>query len=240
MNHRSLPLVIIQARLGSSRLPGKVMAPLGQSTLLGTLLTRLEPLHQQMTLMVATSTEGRDDCVAMVAKEMGVLVGRGSEHDVLGRIAQCVISHAGDPIVRLTADNPCVDAELVQTAVETYEAHPGSYVNTHLGGYPAGLSVEVVARDALLEADVMATAADDREHVTKWIRERPMRWPHASPRCPVDAAGLRLTVDTSEDLDRLRALDRESGGLTDESHLALLRLHQRLARFTKSDTLPPP
>lgn len=177
------------------------------------LLQRLAPLRPDVTIWVATSTHPRDDAVVALARESGAQVWRGSEHDVLSRFVDCAAAAHADIVIRLTADNPCVDAGLVREALDCWCAMPRpGYVSTHLGGYPHGLSVEVVSAQALALAASVSDNPADREHVTKWVRERPDRWPQSSPIATPYPEGIAVTVDTAEDLSRLRALDVGVGG----------------------------
>jgi spore coat polysaccharide biosynthesis protein SpsF (cytidylyltransferase family) len=222
-------VVVVQARMGSTRLPGKVLERVGSVPLLAFLLRRLAPLKPECDLVVATSDLSRDEAIVEVAEAEGVSVSRGSESDVLDRFVRAAAPLSPEVVVRLTADNPCVDAALVKRALGVWEAAPPTpYLLTHEGGYPHGLTVEVVSWKALNEAWQSARQPEDREHVTKWIRERPERWPHVAPRAPFATRGISLTVDTADDLQMLRSLDNRAGGkLITLGHAEIISLAAR-------------
>lgn len=198
-------LCVVQARMGSTRLPGKVLADLAGVPALELQLRRLR--RGGLPVVVATSEAPGDDAVAALAASLGVPVVRGPEQDVLARYRLAAeAAPEADPIVRLTADCPLSDPELVHRAVAVHRqvgAHHTSNVLART--YPDGFDVEVVARDALLAADASATAADEREHVTPHLLRHPERFTLASICSGVRAGLLRLTLDTPEDLATLRA-----------------------------------
>jgi spore coat polysaccharide biosynthesis protein SpsF len=199
-------VVVVQARTGSSRLPGKVLSEVGGRPMLGFMLARLRPLAVD-AIVVATSVEGRDDPVAEVARASGVSVVRGSESDVLGRFVAALEAHPGDAVVRLTADCPLMDPAIVQRAVDVHLASGAGYTsNTLVRTYPDGLDVEVVAAGALRAAAAEATDPIEREHVTPFVYRRPERFPLRAVLGPELLGHERWTVDTADDLARIRAI----------------------------------
>jgi spore coat polysaccharide biosynthesis protein SpsF (cytidylyltransferase family) len=200
---------ILQARMGSSRLPGKVLASLGASTVLEELLRRLAGSRRLDALVVATTAEPEDDAIVAVARARQIPCFRGSATDVLDRVWCAAQAFAADVVVRLTADNPLVDGGFVDTCVERFLASTPAveYLDTMSSGtFPYGLAVEVMRREALGRAWTMATRPEDREHVTLFIREHGDRFQLSYVRSPVDHSGLRWTIDTQADLDAMRAL----------------------------------
>jgi spore coat polysaccharide biosynthesis protein SpsF len=202
--------VVVQARVGSSRLPGKVLAPFGScETLLEHILGRLDG---PWTLCVATSELAADDAVARVCESADIAVFRGSHDDVLDRYARCVEALPERPelVVRICADRPFVGAALVAELLDRYETlgSPDYLANSHpRKSYPDGFDVEVVRAETLLEAAAEAEDPYEREHVTPFVLRRPDRYRVAGQPCPYgDFSWVRATIDTSEDLVALRAV----------------------------------
>ena len=175
-------LVVIQARMGSTRLPGKVLADLGGRPLLGLQLARLERLPEAQ-IVVATSDLPGDDPVAALADEYGVPSVRGPEQDVLGRFALAVAAHPGDEVVRLTADCPLTDPGLVEAVLALRRATDADYAgNTLIRTFPDGLDVEVMTAATFATADRESTDPLDREHVTRFVLRNPHRFRSANLR----------------------------------------------------------
>ncbi|MEY2478467.1 MAG: spore coat polysaccharide biosynthesis protein SpsF [Actinomycetota bacterium] len=198
-------LVVVQARMGSTRLPGKVLADLAGRPLLAFLLERLAALPWKR--VVATSELDRDDAVAAAAAEAGVAVVRGPEEDVLTRFAMAIDAYEPDLVVRLTADCPLSDPALVRAAVEQQRTAGADYVsNTVVRTFPDGLDVEVVRASVLRQAALEATDGFEREHVTPFVYRHPERFSHEVLRNDVDLSAERWTVDTAEDLEFVRSV----------------------------------
>ena len=199
-------LVVIQARMGSSRLPGKVLEPLAGRPLLDFMLERLAGLDVG-PLVVATSDHPRDDAVAALADERGVPVVRASEHDVLSRFVDALDAYPADRVVRLTADSPLCDPAVVADALALHARRRVAYTsNSLLRTFPDGLDVEVVETAALREADQHAARDDEREHVTPYVQRHPDRFPVAQLDSGCNLGHLRWTVDEPADMENLRAL----------------------------------
>lgn len=202
---------IIQARMNSTRLPGKVLETLEGVPLLAYMLARLRRATLIDRLVVATTRNAADDPVADLCRQEEIGVFRGDEHDVLGRFHNCVQEFGGDVIVRLTADCPMIDPALVDEIVEAFDRADVDYLsNAVKRTYPDGLDVEVFSQAALGRASRDATTAEDREHVTSYIHGFAETGAHGfSVRQHIfagDFGHLRWTVDTLEDLNRVRAL----------------------------------
>lgn len=199
-------LVVIQARMGSTRLPGKVLADIGGQPALGLQLERVRGLSYDH-LAVATSTEARDDPVADLASEMGAELVRGSEDDVLGRFGLAVQRFDPDDVVRLTGDCPLTDPAIVEAVVALHRSSGADYTsNVFPRTYPKGLDVEVAARDAFDAAVEEADEPYEREHVMPFLYRRPERFKIANLSSGVDAGEESWTLDTADDLERLRAI----------------------------------
>lgn len=191
--------VIVQARMGSSRLPGKVLRPIAGRPMLAVMLDRLAQLSPA-TVVIATSDLDRDDEIASFAADHGMLCTRGSEHDVLERFAGAADAHPATHIVRLTADCPLIDPGVVREVLDTHLRTGADYTsNTLLRTYPDGLDVEVLSSEALAVARREAKRPDEREHVTPYIIRHPDRFRLAAHLGPLDLEDERWTVDTLED-----------------------------------------
>lgn len=199
---------IIQARMGSARLPGKVLLPLAGRPMLQRLIERVSPARSLDRLVVATSDQRADDPIEALCRELDVAVFRGSAGDVLDRFLRAAAWVEAEVVVRLTGDNPLVDGTLVDDLVRGFLAAdpPLAYAqNVDGSGFPLGLSLEVIALTALREA---ARSRDplDREHVTRYVRHRPQRYPSWVMPCHVPLGGVSVTVDTRADHRRVKAL----------------------------------
>jgi spore coat polysaccharide biosynthesis protein SpsF len=198
--------VVIQARTGSTRLRGKVLAELAGRPMLRFQLDRLRGLRSDH-LVVATSDLPADDAVASVAEEAGAMVIRGSELDVLERFGLVIDTLRPAVVVRLTADCPLSDPELVAEVMALHRTSAADYTsNVHPRSYPIGLDVEVATASALRAAVEEATDPFDREHVTPFLYRHPARFSIANLSSGQDLAALRWTVDTPDDLDHVRRI----------------------------------
>jgi spore coat polysaccharide biosynthesis protein SpsF len=195
-----MAVAILQARMSSSRLPGKVMKPLAGAPMIERQIERLRRCATLDRLVVATSTEASDDPLATHLQGLGVEVFRGPLHDVLGRFVAAIetLGIAGD-VVRLTADCPLADPEVIDAGVRLRESLRVDYLsNGRRPTYPHGLDMEVFTRDALLTAGREATDPYDREHVTPYLY-RSGRFSVGHLQQDKDESRLRWTVDTPED-----------------------------------------
>jgi spore coat polysaccharide biosynthesis protein SpsF len=200
---------IIQARLGSSRLPGKVLKPLsGGATVLEHVVRRVQAMTESDVVCVATSDLPLDDVVAAEASRLGAVVVRGPEHDVLRRFALAAQTVAADIVLRITCDCPLIDPEICDELVRLRRATNANYASVETSlGWPHGLDCEVITREALDRADRLATTAYDREHVTSWIYNGGTNAKVGLP-APEDLRNYRWVLDYPEDYEFLRALFR--------------------------------
>jgi len=217
-------VVILQARMGSTRLPGKVLSMLGDDTLLGHCLRRLLALGAD-AVVVATSDLERDDPVAEFAAGRGVAVFRGSEQDVLDRYRSAAAAFEAATVVRATGDNPFVDPGCGRELLERFARHGWDYATNHFrtdgGQLPLGTGIEVFSRQALELSWREGTAAHHREHVNEYILENPSRFSLGVAEVParLHAPDLSLTVDTPEELAFARAMVEEIGRPASELEL---------------------
>lgn len=194
-------VAILQARMSSTRLPGKVMAPILGRPMLVRQVERLRRCAGLDLLVVATSDQPADDLIAVVCVEEGVACFRGSLADVLDRFYQCAKAHAADHVVRLTGDCPLTDPQMVDELVRFYLAGDFDYAaNCRPPTLPDGLDAEVFTFAALEAAWRGATDPFEREHVVPFIIRRPERFRMGNWAWPQDLSGLRWTVDEPEDL----------------------------------------
>ena len=215
-------LAVIQARTGSTRLPAKVLADLDGKPLLRFMLDRLESLKVDK-LVVATSDHADDDRVEAVAHAAGVACVRGPELDVLARFGVALRNNPADAVVRLTADCPLMDPEVVNQLIERFRRTGADYAsNTLVRTYPDGLDAEVLTAGALESADREAADPVEREHVTPFIYRRPARFRLAALRQDRLLGHERWTVDTAADLDRVRRVVTQLGGKTNTGWQGIL------------------
>jgi spore coat polysaccharide biosynthesis protein SpsF len=197
-------VVVVQARMGSSRLPGKVAQEIGGLPALVLQLRRLAPIG--LPLVVATSTDPRDDAVVALADAGGADVVRGDEQDVLGRFA-AVLDRRPMHVVRMTGDCPLADQSIVAAVLDLHRASGAAYTTNVLPrSFPKGLDVEVMTAAALVEAIAEATDPAEREHVTPFLYRRPERFALANLLGDDDLGEERWTLDTADDLERLRQI----------------------------------
>jgi glutamate-1-semialdehyde aminotransferase/spore coat polysaccharide biosynthesis protein SpsF (cytidylyltransferase family) len=200
------PIAIVQARTGSRRLPGKVLADLGGAPVLARMVERLGRARTLAGIVVATTDRPGDDPVAALAADLGVGCFRGSEDDVLARFAGAAARFEADPIVRLTADCPLIDPALVDACVEAFLATPGCDYASLGGEFPDGLDTEVIAWAVLRRAAAEARLPSEREHVTPFVWKRPETFRCLSVPFPARLGGRRWTVDEERDLAFVRAV----------------------------------
>lgn len=203
--------IITQARMTSTRLPGKVLIEVGGKTLLDHHLDRLAA--SGLPVLVATTTNDTDDPIVEIARSRGLAAFRGSEEDVLSRFHLCAQEHGLDVVVRVTSDCPLIDGELVASAVQEFLAadDPQLYLsNTLERSFPRGFDFEVFTAAALAEAHARATEQPQREHVTPYLYATASRRVHRrNIAWPEDRSAYRVTLDTADDLILIRALIEE-------------------------------
>lgn len=197
--------VVIQSRLNSSRLPGKAMMLVGGMPLIELVARRATRGGHEV--VVATSREEYDQRIADHLQRAGIPVLRGSLDNVLSRfIAATADMDDADRVVRLTGDNPVVDAELVDEVIAAVDASPWSYGRIDLAQVPEGLGVEVCTVGDLREAAAKVTSAYDHEHVTPWIRRNLGELAYAPTGIDFDIVTYRCTVDSLADYVRVGQL----------------------------------
>jgi spore coat polysaccharide biosynthesis protein SpsF len=236
-------VAIVQARMGSTRRPGKVLAPLAGRPLLALVLERTRRARGLDEVVVATTELERDDRIVELAEREGVRWARGSETDVLDRYHSAALAHGADVVVRITADCPLVDPALVDRLLELraaercdYAAIPtGDPLRLGLRCFPDGLDAEAMTCGALDAAWREATDPADREHVTRYFKLRPERFAIGWLQAERDYGGERWTVDHPADLEFVQAvldaLDGTAFGYADV--LAVLDRDPRLRALNR-------
>ncbi|MCA0120680.1 MULTISPECIES: cytidylyltransferase domain-containing protein [Bacillus] len=233
-------LFVIQARMGSTRLPKKVMKPIGGMALIDLIVERVKQSddyhHNMQNLMIATTVEPEDDYLAQYCMSKGYKVFRGSEADVLERFAQIVRQFEPKTVVRLTGDNPFIDPSLLSKMLEKHRQEKADY--TYTNGTSLGISGEMIEASILCEIDKFPLTYSEREHVTLYIRKHPEQFSLQLFTPPKELAypAYRFTIDTEEDyVFATRLLEKAGGSIAVptaelisicEQHPDIVRLNQ--------------
>lgn len=205
---------IIQARMGSTRLPGKALLDIDGPSMLARVVARTSRARTIQRVIVATTTNAQDDALAEHARALPVDVFRGDEEDVLDRYYQAAAHHALDVVVRITSDCPLLDPDLADDVVRLVLDAPGRVdyaANTLRRTYPRGLDVEAVPFATLERVWRDATSFHQRAHVFPYIHEHPDQFSMAGTADTVDRSHMRWTVDTADDLIFVREVCRDLG-----------------------------
>jgi spore coat polysaccharide biosynthesis protein SpsF len=198
---------IVQARMGSTRLPGKVLMDLGGWSVLSRVVRRLGRAKFLQQIVVATSVAAADDAVAAECVRLQAPCYRGSEDDVLDRYYQAAKAWPSDAVVRITADCPLIDPEVVGQTIEVFLKEGSDYASNSIErSYPRGLDAEVFTVAALQQNWQEAREPHQREHVTPFFYEHPERFRISSIAAAGDHSRYRLTLDTADDLRLIRAV----------------------------------
>lgn len=209
-------VAIIQARLNSSRLPGKVLLDIGGQTMLERVVERVRRATLVDQVVVATSDNRSDDAIVAACAAIDVDVVRGSEHDVLDRFRHAARVYDADVCIRVSADSPFVDPEICDEVIEALASShpPADYASNKIRpSFPLGLDVEAFTTAALERAWDWASEEYERAHVTIHIYRRPDYFRLVEVNSDVDLHDWRWTVDTPEDLEFARVMiDRLGGG----------------------------
>ena len=192
-------IAIIQARMGSTRLPNKVMKHIGGIPMIELLLSRLSKAKELDQIIVATSEDERNQPLIAHVQTLGFNCEQGNENDVLDRFVKAAQKYQADVVVRITGDCPLVDAGLVDEAIRRFKSMGVDYfTNTNPPTYPDGLDIEVFTFKALEQAGIETKEFFDREHVTPYLRQ-PGKFTIANMQYSEDLSALRWTVDEAAD-----------------------------------------
>lgn len=230
---------LVQARIGSSRLPGKVLADVQGQPMIERVLRRVQAVQRLDRVILVTTRDLADDpLVQRLGQLGGIDLFRGSTEDVLDRYTQAALFYGVKVIVRITGDCPLVDPALIDQALSIYLKGDFDFVSTAYPtpSFPDGLDVEVFPSDILQEAWRYARLRSEREHVTPYIWKNPQRFRLKSIVHPQDLSALRWTVDEEKDLQFVREVYRllENRGLNIfgmNDVLDLLKSHPELVEI---------
>lgn len=232
--------VIIQARMSSTRLPGKVLIPICGRPMLAHIMSRLKHCVSVRKVIVATSTNPQDDAIIDLCKQGNVDFFRGSEFDVLDRFYQTARQFGTDLVVRITADCPLIDPEVVDEVIDPCletESHFDGSSNVLNRRYPRGLDTEVIFFQALERCWKETAKEYQREHVFPYMYEHPEEFVFKSVECKQDLSRFRWTVDAADDLFLIRevyaALYQENQLFKMQDVLDLFERNPHLAKMNE-------
>ncbi|MDD5103140.1 MAG: glycosyltransferase family protein [Candidatus Peribacteraceae bacterium] len=228
-------IAIIQARMSSRRLPGKILADVAGAPLLTHVVRRAKAAGVFDAVIVATSTEKTDDPVQAFCKAQDVPCFRGSLDDVLDRYYQTAKSSGADHIVRLTADCPLLDPVVIRMVIDALDEHYDYVSNALHRTYPKGLDTEAFSLQTLARVWEQARLPSEREHVTPFIYKNPTLFRVKEITQQTDRSTLRWTVDEQRDLDFVRAVYKELGDgvFSQEEILSLLKTHPEIQKLNE-------
>lgn len=200
--------VVIEARMTSSRLPGKHLLPVLGIPIIGHLINRMRSIPLVDEVVVAMTMRAEDDVLERYVRTTGVSVFRGDEHDVMGRVLRACLSSQIDIVCEVTGDCPIIDVDLVTQAIYTYISNDVCYVNNGKLGLPDGMSCQVFSTETLRKSESMTDDPLDREHVTLHIKRHPNFFPpiYLVPNKFYYWPGLALTLDEKDDYKLLRRI----------------------------------
>lgn len=199
----------IEARMTSSRLPGKVLLPASGIPMLQHLVNRLRAVPSIDGIVLATTTNETDDSLEAFAGQMGINCFRGSEEDVMSRVIGAAASVNADLVVEITGDCPIIDPQLIEQTIRMYHANPADYVsNAHIRSYPDGMDTQVFLLETLKHSASMTEDQLDHEHVTLHIRNHPELFSHVHVVAPPELhwPELGLTLDEPADYELLKRI----------------------------------
>ena len=199
----------VQARMGSSRLPGKVLEQVAGKPMLELMVERLKRVPSGGPVIICTTDNVADDAICALGERLDVGVWRGSEVDVLGRVLGASRAYGVDVVVETTGDCPLIDPDVVERVVSSYRASNVDYASNILARtYPIGMDTQVFATEVLADVARRTDDATDHEHVSLFIYNHPELYSLKNFPAPPELAwpDLRLTLDTPEDLALIRAI----------------------------------
>ena len=199
----------IEARMTSSRLPGKVMLQAAGKPMLEHLVNRLRPVPSLGGIVLATTTNKTDDVLKEFSIRMGIGCYRGSENDVMSRVIGAAESEGADIVVEITGDCPIIDPKIVEQTISVFKSNQVDYVsNGHIRSFPDGMDTQVFRLDALKRSAAMTNDRLDREHVTLHMRNHPELFTHAHLVAPPELhwPELGLTLDEPKDYELIKKI----------------------------------
>ena len=234
-------VTIIQARMGSIRLPGKVMKDLGGDTVLARVVHRVRRATLAGEVIIATTAKRADDAIVEECQRVSARVFRGEENDVLDRYYHAAQSAGAEAIARITSDCPLIEPEITDNTIRAFlERRPDYASNALQRAYPRGLDTEIMTWDTLARAWREARKPYQRAHVTPYIYENPDQFNILSVRGDTDFGSYRWTLDTPEDLAFIRAVYERMGNdncFSWRDVLALLEREPALVELNRHVTM---
>ena len=209
MNSKVRVVAIIQARMGSSRLPGKVLLELAGEPMITRVVNRVKRAETVDQVVIATTTESADDALAAVCEAKGWPCFRGSQEDVLDRYYQAAIAHHADLVVRITSDCPLIEPEIIDQVVRPLTCQPTMDYACNLlprRTFPRGLDVEAFWMQTLTRLWAIDKNLAWREHVTQYLHHKPEDFRICGLVQECDMSAMRWTVDTLEDLKLIKRI----------------------------------
>ena len=200
--------------MSSSRLPGKVLMPIGKLNSLEHMIHRLRTVTKIQEICIATTTNTEDDVICQLASTNNVQFYRGSEENVLSRVLEAAQNFEAETIVEVTGDCPFVDTEIVEQFISIYEGNNLDYVSNNIEcTYPDGMDVQVFSTEVLRKSSIVATSEKEQEHVTMEIRLSSGKYKKINIVAPLSIRHpeIAITLDTLEDLTLLNAIQNEFG-----------------------------
>jgi spore coat polysaccharide biosynthesis protein SpsF len=198
---------IIQARMGSTRLPGKVLKMLAGQPMIAHVIQRTRAACKLDQVVLATTQDASDDPLAEFAASLGVVVFRGSVDDVLDRYYQAAKSSGATTVIRITGDCPVIDPAVIDATVGLFQSGDYDYVSNFIHRtYPDGLDTEVMRFSALETAWQEAALKSEREHVTPYLYKHPEKFQQVGLVQPIDLSAYRWTVDEPRDFEFITAI----------------------------------
>ncbi len=211
MSTKKKIIAIIQARSGSTRLPGKVLKPILDRPMIIHMLERVKRSKKLNGIVLATTDQTSDDEIAKIVKEFGVPVFRGSELDVLDRFYKAAKEEKTDIVIRLTGDCPLMDPEVIDEVITHFENSKGKidYTSTP-SNYPEGLDIEIFPFSALEKSAQNATLPSEREHVSLYIKNHPELFTCSTwKKGEADNSKMHWSVDTENDFEFVKRIFEE-------------------------------
>lgn len=202
-------IATIEARMTSSRLPGKVLLQAAGKPMLEHLVNRLRAVSSLDGIVLATTANSTDDGLQKFCRQVGISCYRGSENDVMARVIGAAESVGADVIVEITGDCPIIDPQIVEQTIRIFKVHQSDYVsNAHVRSYPDGMDVQVFRLDTLKRSAGMTDDVLDHEHVTLHIRKNPEIFSHLHLVAPPEIhwPELGLTLDDPKDYELLKKI----------------------------------
>ena len=192
--------IIIQARMGSTRLPAKVLKRIGNKNLLEHILFRLSQLEQNTKIVIATTTLEKDDVIEKFCKKNSINIFRGSESNVLERYYLCAKNNNFEHIVRLTGDNPFVDIEELDNLI-TFHLNTKADYSRSFSSLPKGVGAEIFTFEAMKQSYILGLNSNHKEHVNEYIEENEEKFTISELKVNKEKnkPKISLTVDTLDD-----------------------------------------